>query len=102
MNSHRKDTKNMKMINYLSVPTLLVVGLLSTACSQQQTQSSGASYGGQQSTDQQVMDSQIPDTVIPEPITKPMPVHRPMVKPKQVLKVRPMVKPKQVLKVRSM
>lgn len=93
----------MKKINYLSLSTVLLAGLFSTACSQQQTQPAGSA--AQLAADQQVQDTQIPVKVVPvlpTVVAKPMPVYRPMVKPKQVLKYRPMVKPKQILKHRPM
>lgn len=93
----------MKKINCLTLSTALAVGSLGAACSQQQTQPAGSA--AQLAADQQVKDTQIPAKVVPivpTTVIKPIPVYRPMVKPKQVLKHRPMIKPKQVLKVRSM
>lgn len=87
----------------LSLPSCLFASLLIGGCSQQQTQQNTSVAG------QQTMDHQIPKKVTPEPVSKPVKVHRPMVKPKQVhkvhskhvYKVRPMVKPKQVHKVHA-
>jgi len=93
----------MKKINYLTLPSALALGLFSAACTQQQTQPAGGAV--QLAADQQVQDTQIPVKVvpvIPTPVVKPMPVYKPMVKPKQVIKHRPMVKPKQVMKHRPM
>lgn len=89
----------MKKINYLSLSTVLIAGVFTTACSQQQTQTDPGMIGA---ASQQTMDHQIPAKVVPQPVVQPIQIHKPMVKPKQVLKVRPMVKPKQVLKTRPM